>query len=220
MYEARPGLRNLLVDLRSKRSFRGYVISHLQTTFSARDDTVIIYYFFDSRNKTTLHTLTFLRCILHQAVKLETLLPDLQRRLESLFVDHIGQAEPDMSELRELFLHFYRKSKNAFLLIDGLDEADESDQRNIKFFLKEVQTVDGSRILTTTHPDVDMSKVLSHYQALQIKPEDLKGDIEIFIQGQIDEHSQDVLSVCSPSLLDKVKQVMLSNAEEMLVGSK
>jgi hypothetical protein len=217
MYETRLGLRNLLVDLRSKRSFRGYVISHLQTTFSARDDTVIIYYFFDSRNKTTLHTLTFLRCILHQAVKLETLLPDLQRRLESLFVD---QTEPDMSELRELFLHFYRKSKNAFLLIDGLDEADESDQRNIKSFLKEVQTVNSSRILATTHPDVDMSKVLSRYHAIQIKPEDLKGDIEIFIQGQIDEHSQDVLSVCSPSLLDKVKQAMLSNAEEMLVRSK
>ena len=215
MYETRLGLRNLLVDLRSKRSFRGYVISHLQTTFSARDDTVIIYYFFDSRNKTTLHTLTFLRCILHQAIKLETLLPDLQRRLESLFVDQIGQAEPDMGELRELFLHFCKNSKNAFLLIDGLDEADESDQRNVKSFLKEVQTVNSSRILASTHPDVDMSKVLSRCQALQIKPEDLKGDIEIFIQSQIDEHSQDVLSVCSPSLLNEVKQAMLSSAEEM-----
>jgi hypothetical protein len=135
-------------------------------------------------------------------------------------VDQIGQTEPDTSELRELFLHFYRKSKNAFLLIDGLDEADESDQRNIKSFLKEVQTVNSSRILATTHPDVDMSKVLSRYQTLQIKPEDLKGDIEIFIQRQIDEHSQDVLSVCSPSLLDEVKQAMLSSAEEMLVRSK
>jgi hypothetical protein len=130
-------------------------------------------------------------------------------------VDQIGQTEPDTSELREIFLHFYRKSKNAFLLIDGLDEADESDQRNIKSFLKEVQTVNTSRILATTHPDVDMSKVLSRCQALQIKPEDLKGDIEIFIQRQIDEHSQDVLSVCSPSLLNEVKQATLSSAEEM-----
>ena len=65
-----------------------------------------------------------------------------------------------------------------------------------------------------------MSKVLSRYQALQIKPEDLKSDIETFVQRQIDEHSQGVLSVCSPSLLDGVKQAMLSNAEEMLVRSK
>lgn len=80
--------------------------------------------------------------------------------------------------------------------------------------------MNSSRILAATHPDVDMSKVLSRYQTLQIKPEDLKGDIEIFLQRQIDEHSQDVLSVCSPSLLDEVKQAILSSAEEMLVRSK
>jgi hypothetical protein len=219
-YETRLSLRNLLVDLPSKRSFRGYIINYLQTTFSARDDTVIIYYFFDSRNKTTLHTLTFLRCILHQVVRLETLLPDSQRHLESLFVDQIDQAEPDTNELMELFLHFYGKFKNAFLLIDGLDEADKSHQRNVKSFLKAAQKVNGARILAMNHPDLDMSKVFSHCQTLQIKPEDLKSDIEIFVQTQIDEHAQDGLSVCSPSLLDKVRQALLFGAEEMLVRSE
>jgi hypothetical protein len=135
------------LDLHSERSFRGYVIDYLKTTFSARDDTVIIYYFFDSSNKKSLHTLTFLRCILHQAVRLESLLPDSQRRLESLFVDQIDQVEPGIGELIKLFMHFYVKFKNAFLLIDGLDEADKSDQRNVKSFLKEVQKVHGARIL-------------------------------------------------------------------------
>ena len=78
----------------------------------------------------------------------------------------------------------------------------------------------GARILAIAHPDVDMSKVFSRSQTLQIKPEDLKGDIEIFIQRQIDKHSQEGLSVCSPSLLDKIKQALLSGAEEMLVRSK
>jgi hypothetical protein len=204
------------LDLRSEQSFRGYVIDYLKTTFSARDDTVIIYYFFDSSNKKSLHTLTFLRCILHQAVRLESLLPDSQRHLESLFVD---QVEPDISELIKLFMYFYIKFKNAFLLIDGLDEADKSDQRNVKSFLKEVQKVHGARILTVTHPDVDMSKVFSRSGTLQIKPENLKSDIEIFVQRQIDMYSHEELSVCSPSLLDKVKQALLSGAEGMLVGS-
>ena len=205
------------MDLRSKQSFRGYVINHLQTTFLARDDTVIIYYFFDSSNKTSLHTVTFLRCILHQAVRLELLLPDLQRRLESLFVDQIDQAEPDTSELIKLYIHFYGKFKNAFLIIDGLDETNGSDQRNVKSFLKEVQKVNGARILAITHPDVDMSKVFSRSRTLQINPEDLKVDIEIFVQRQIDEHSQEGLSICLPSLLNKVKQALLSGAEGMLV---
>jgi hypothetical protein len=62
-----------------------------------------------------------------------------------------------------------------------------------------------------------MSKVFSRSRTLQIKPEDLKGDIKLFVQTRIDEHLQEGLSVCSPSLLDKIKQALLSGAEGMLV---
>ncbi|OCK72951.1 hypothetical protein K432DRAFT_430820, partial [Lepidopterella palustris CBS 459.81] len=197
-----------------KTILMGYIINYLQTTIPAGDDTVIIYYFFDSSNKTSLHTLTFLRCILHQAVRLELIVPESQRRLESLFVN---QAEPDISELIDIFLHFYGKFKNAFLLIDGLDEADKSDQRNVKSFLKGVQKLNGARILALSHPDIDMSTIFSHSRTLPIGPEDLKGDIEIFVQRQIDEHLQEELSVCPPSLIDNIKQLLLSNAEEMFL---
>ncbi|KAF2190029.1 hypothetical protein K469DRAFT_22338 [Zopfia rhizophila CBS 207.26] len=200
-----------------KTILTAYVIDHLKTTFSARDDTAVIYYFFDSSNKKSLQTSTFLRCILHQAVRLESLLPDSQRRLESLFANQIDQAEPAVSELIKLFIHFNGKFKNAFLLIDGLDEADKSDQKNVKFFLKEVQKVDSARILAITHADMDMSKVLGRSRALHIRPEDLKDDIKMYIQWQIDEHSQEELSVCSASLLDKIKQALVSGAEGMLV---
>ena len=134
-------------------------------------------------------------------------------------MDQIDQAEPDISDLINLFIYFYGKFKNAFLLIDGLDEAGKSDQRNVKSFLREVQKVDGARILAINHLDMDMSKVFSCSQTLQITTEDIKGDIEIFIQSKIDEHSQRELSVCSLSLLNKVKQALLSGAEGMLVRS-
>jgi hypothetical protein len=129
--------------LRSKRSFRGYVVYYLQAAFLARDNIVIIYYFFNSFNKTSLYTLTFLRYILHQTVRLELLLLDSQKRLESLFVDQIDQAEPEISELIKLFIYFYGKFKNAFLLINRLDKADKSNQRNVKS-LKEVQKVNSA----------------------------------------------------------------------------
>lgn len=41
-------------------------------------------------------------------------------------------------------MHFYRKFKNAFLFINGLDKANKSNQRNVKFFLKEVQKVNSA----------------------------------------------------------------------------
>jgi hypothetical protein len=215
-----PSLQESRSSLSSNYNLRGYIIDHLRKSFPpATDDTVIIYYFFDFSNKMTLRASTFLRCILHQAIRSESLLPNQQRRLESVFIDQIDQAEPDTRELLSLFVEFYEKFKNSFLIIDGLDQAEKSHQRIIISFIKEIQKLSCARILVTTYPDIDMSKVLSHSQKLQISPEDLEGDIEIFVQRQIDEHSQMELSVCSPSLLGKLKQALISGAEEMLVRS-
>lgn len=157
----------------------------------------------------------FLRCILHQTIRLEALLPDSQRRLESLFEGQIDQSEPATSELEQLFLHFYGKFNRAFLLIDGLDEADEVEQRNVKSFLKEVQKMNGAQILAITHAAMDMSKVFTHGSALHIRPEDLEDDIEAFVQSQIDKYSQEELSDCEPYVLDLIKQKLISDAEGM-----
>jgi len=185
--------------------------------FSARDKTAIIYYFFNSSMKESLKVSTFLRCILHQAIRVEDLIPTFQRRLESLFLDLMSQPEPATSELEELFLYFYEKFKNGFLLVDGLDEADEVDQRNIKSFLKNVQKVDSARILVVTHAAMDMLRIFPHASVLQIKPEYLEDDIEVFIQSQIDQHSKGELSNCSPSMLNIIKRKLVSDAEGMLV---
>lgn len=148
-------------------------------------------------------------------VRLESLLPDLQRLLESLFMDRIDQSEPTTSELEQLFLQSYGKFKSCFLLIDGLDEVDEIEQRNIKSFLREVQKMDGARILATTHAAMDMSKVFTGGLALHIRPDDLKDDIEAFVESQIDKYSQEELSDCSPYALDIIRQKLISDAEGM-----
>ncbi|KAF2785963.1 hypothetical protein K505DRAFT_344213, partial [Melanomma pulvis-pyrius CBS 109.77] len=195
----------------------GYIVDHLRRSFSAQNETAVIFYFFDSSNKESLKASTFLRCILHQAIRLETLLPDSQRRLQSLFMDQISPLEPATDELEQLFLHFYGNFKSGFLLIDGLDEADEAEQRNVKSFLKEVQKMDSARILAITHAAMDMSKVFTRGLALQIRPEDLKDDIEVFVQSQIDKYAPGELSDCSPAVLDLIKQKLVSDAEGMFL---
>lgn len=199
----------------SKHCCRGYIIDYLTTNYSAGNDTVVVYYFFDFSEKKSLQKSAFLRCILHQIITLETLLPDLQRLLESIFLDRIDQLEPTTSELERIVLYAYRKSKRCFLLIDGLDEVDEIEQRNIKSFLKKIQKLGSVRILATTHAAMDMSRVFTRGLVLPIMPEDLKDDIEVFIQLQIQKYSQEELSDCSPYAIDLIKQTLLANAEGM-----
>jgi hypothetical protein len=145
----------------------------------------------------------------------ETLLPNIQRRLESLFMDQIGQSEPTTSELEELFLQTFGKLENGFLLIDGLDEADDIEQRKVKSFLKEVQKMTGARIFATTHASMDISKVLTCGLTLHIRPEDLKDDIDVFVQSQIDKYSHEEMSDCEPYVLDLIKQKLVSDSEGM-----
>jgi hypothetical protein len=130
-------------------------------------------------------------------------------------MDQIDSAEPDIESLMELFIQFYGNFKNAFLLIDGLDEANKSDQRNVKAFLKRVQDMDSARILVLSHQDIDMSNVFLRTCTLQITPEALKGDIELFVHGRIEEHLHKELAVCPTSMIDIIKGGLISNADEM-----
>ena len=196
-------------------SIRGFVINHLKTTLKKEQDTTVIYYFFDHSVKESLRISTFLRCILHQVIRPEKLLPSILSRLESLFPDQMNHIMPDVTELEEIFLEFYRDFKIGLLLIDGLDEADVSSQENVRSFLREVQKISSVRVLTFTHPEIDMLKVLKSVRILQIKPEDLKIDIQTFVDIKIDNHAHEELSVCPPALLDTVKQTLLSLADGM-----
>lgn len=213
------GCKGSCSTLHSKQNSRGYIIDYLNKRFSAHSETAVIYYFFDSSEKKTLKASNFLRCILHQAIRLEFLLPDSLRSLESLFKDQIDQSEPTTSELEQIFFHFYGKFKSAFLLIDGLDEANDIEQRNVKSFLKTLQKMDGARVLAITHAAMDMSKVFTCGLTFQIKPNDLENDIATFIQSQIVKYSQGELYDCSPSVLDIIKRKLVSDAQGMSVAS-
>lgn len=194
---------------------RASVVDHLRTNFSAQKETAVIYYFFDSLNKKSLEMPTFLRCILRQTMNLETLSPDIQERLESLFDNPEDQLEPSTSDLKELFFTSCGKFRRAFLLIDGLDEVNKAEQDNIKFFLREVQNISGARILAFTHAAMGMSKVFTGCSQLHITAEDLEDDVETFIESQIDKHAQEKLSACSPSVLDIIKRKLIDDAEGM-----
>ena len=203
--------------MRSDQSLRGYVFDNLNVTFLARDDIAVAFYFFNSSIKTSMHIISFLRCILHQVVRRELLSPDSQKLLESQFSDQLDRTEPDINGLIELFVHFCKKYKNVFLIIDGLDEADESQQKSIRSFFKNMEKAEGVRMLVLTNPDMDIPKIMYPVQTLQIKLEDVKDDIKTFIQSQIEEHSQEELSICPSSLLTEIKEGLLSGAEEMSV---
>jgi hypothetical protein len=174
----------------------------------------VIYYFFDSKHRKSLSASTFLRCILHQAVSLKRPSTTFCHSLEPLFANG-PSSEPAIEDLTRLFRGLFGKDKKLVLLLDGLDEANENEQRIVKSFLKMIQGLNDSRIIATSHVDMDLSKVFVNPFIFQIQPENVKPDIEMYIQSQIDIHAQDELSSCSKPVLEVIKRTMVSDAEGM-----
>jgi hypothetical protein len=189
----------------------------LKKEFSTDKDTTIVYYFFDYSTKASLLVPIFLRSILHQVLTVEKLLPATQLRLKSLFFE-IEQWEVDAVEVTSLFLDLCGALKRVFLLIDGLDEVDPNDGRVIRNFLKKFQGIASVKVFITTHPAVDMSAVFSKCRTLKIKPQDVEPDITAFVEKQIEERSHEELYRCSPTLLESIKQALISGAQGMYVG--
>jgi hypothetical protein len=165
--------------------------------------------------KKSLQLSTFLRCILHQAFTPESLRPDTQRRLELLFLAQAAATTPSVEILEELFIEAIKEFKTIYLLIDGLDEVETSDQKVLKSFFKKVQSYEGAQICLAAHAAMDVSAILRNSRTIYIEPRDLESDIEIFVQKQIDKHSEEELSICSPALLDKIKDALVSRAGGM-----
>ena len=193
------------------------MIDYLTTAFSTDKDTAIIYYFFDYSCKESLPVPTFLRSILQQINKMETFLPHTQRRLEALFVNQTDQGGLDIIELEKLFIELCGTREKVLLLMDGLDEVDHNDRKLVRNFLRKVQDMTCAQIFVTTHPEVDMSTVFSRCRTLKIKPQDLETDIKTFVESQIESCSHEELSICSPGLLNSIKQALISGAQGMYV---
>ena len=189
----------------------------MKKEFSTVKDTAIVYYFFDFSAKASLMVPTFLRSILHQILTVE-MLSTVQVRLESLFSSEIEHWEVDPVEVASLFSDLCGAYKRVFLLLDGLDEVDPTEARVIRNFLKKFEGIASVKVFTTTHPEVDMSMVFRKCRTFKIEAQDVEPDIAAFVESQIEQHSHVELSGCSLTLLESIKQALISGAQGMYVG--
>jgi hypothetical protein len=196
-----------------KSDCRGSAHDFLKKEFSANKDTTIVYYFFDYSIKASLVVPTFLRSILHQVLTVEKL-PAVQVRLESLFSN---EWEVDPVEVASLFSDLCSTYKRVFLLLDGLDEVEPTDGRVIRNFLERFQGIASVKVFITTHLEVDMSTVFGNCRTFKIETQDVGPDIAAFVESQIEQLSHMELSGCSSTLLELIKQTLLSRAQGMYV---
>lgn len=194
------------------------MIEQLTESLAGQKDTVTAYYFFECAQKESLLPFNFLRSILHQIIRTESLNPALQRRLEAIFVGPNDSRKPEMDELETLIVELCGKLKNVIVLVDGVNEAEPEDQRLVLNFLKRAVQKSQAvvKLFVSSRPEVDVPMFfrgdgqLTH---IDIQAQDTHIEIDKFIDSRVEKEAKEgSLVVCEPAMIDKIKNALQMKA--------
>lgn len=195
------------------------MIEHVTKNLAGKKDTVIAYYFFDSAQKESLSPCSFLRSILHQVLRTESLNPTLQRRLEAMFIGPNGSREPEIDELETLIFELCNKLQKVIILVDGINEAEHDDRKLVLRFLKAIQQVQAViKLFVASQPEVDVPFFFSDDQLthINIRAHDTRPEMEYFINSRVEKEAKDgSLVVCEPAVIHQIKSVLKMKARGM-----
>lgn len=106
-----------------------------------------------------------------------------------------------------------------FILIDGLDELEPTERREILDVLRLLVRANAQVRLFVSGRDslsVDLPARFASLEHITMLPEDLAGDIRRYVDATVQEkYASSELKVSDPDLLDVVKDILSSEAEGM-----
>ncbi len=194
------------------------MVEQVTKNLAGETDTVIVYYFFDPAQKESLSPCTFLRSILHQILRPESLNPTLQRRLEAIFIGPNGSREPDIEELEKLLFELCDTQQKVIIFVDGINEAEQGDRRLVLHFLKVIQQSQAViKLFVASRPEVNIPIFFSDGQLthINIRAHDTRLEIENFVNSRVEKAKDSSLRVCGPVMIDKIKHVLKLKARGM-----
>ena len=195
------------------------MVEQVTKNLAGKTDTAIAYYFFDAAQKESPSPCAFLRSILHQVLRTESLNPTLQRRLEAIFIGPSGSREPEIEELERLIFELCNTLRKVIILVDGINEVEQDDRRLVLSFLKDIQQSQAIiKLFVTTRPETGIPIFFSDGQLthINIQAHDTRLEIDAFINSRVEKEAKDgSLVVCGPAVIEKIKNVLKMKARGM-----
>ena len=195
------------------------MVEQVTKSLASKENTVIAYYFFDSAYKESLLPCTFLRSILHQLLRIESLNPALQRQLEAIFIGPNGSREPEIDELETMVFELCNTLEKLVLLVDGINEAEQDDRKMVLRFLKAIQQSKAViKLFVASRSEVDVPISFSDDQLthINIRVRDTRLEIDRFVDSRVDKEAMNgSLVVCGPAVVDKIKKALRMKARGM-----
>jgi hypothetical protein len=129
-----------------------------------------------------------------------------------------NHREPGIEELSRLLLSVTRLPATAYILIDGLDECEDTDRRQVLCFLTKLikDNQCNVKIVISSRWEMDINKSSADYQRISLESSRTSSDIDLFIREAIDQNLEDGdIVVREPSMAEEIKKALVQKADGM-----
>jgi len=204
------GSCNQMINTRTHVAFSSVIIDYLKQCRAMGFHATLFFYFEYSRQGEE-GPITFLQTLLHQLVSRSPFIPpDISKLLTEAYK---RRELLSWDELKAAFIGLCEASSKVFLVLDALDECDETSNRQPVIQLLEALKRSKVRILITSRrfaPDID--QLLGHCCNIMVQTAD--SDIRAYIVNQI-ARSPRASRLMSEALRDSVISSTLAKSQGM-----
>lgn len=174
----------------------------------------ISYFFCTLNDRRSREPQTILTTLARQILNIFEETMEIAESLRSMFVNN--HRDPTIKELSELFASVARLPTASYLVIDGLDECNDSDRTVILTFLSGLmrRIPHGIKILISSRW-MD-SELLKNFHQISIHNSRNRSDIELYIREIVDEKIRDsIIVIKDPSMAKEIKQCLIRKSGGM-----
>jgi hypothetical protein len=187
----------------------------------------VAYFYCDHAQSETLASTTIFRSIMKQLITHYRILrkPLPQCVDEGLEQAHrLGWKSFDPIELCSFLLDLINSLSETFLILDGLDECDPKERRDIlKFVTSSLKRPGSKRIckfLVASREEVNMRHWVPNCFQISINDKNIHSDICSFVDRTVDNKLEEESLVATPSLVNEIKKRLIEGAKGMYVPSE
>ncbi|KAL0630785.1 hypothetical protein Q9L58_010363, partial [Maublancomyces gigas] len=196
------------------------VVEHLcEIPRAATAKTSISYFFCDFNDRISREPQTILRSLTRQILNAFDETPEIGETLKSMFNSH---NEPRIKELSALLASVSQLPTTAYLILDGLDECQDSDRRQLlKSFTDLIRGGKGLIKIIIASRWMNLLKSLDSFSQISLESANNSADIGHFVRGIIDEKIEDeTIAITQPSMAEEIKQTLIRKSDGMFLWVK
>jgi hypothetical protein len=191
------------------------IIDHLEA-LSSRNCSKVLSFYFDYKRQSEQTPFKILQTLLHQLLSTYTKVPASIRELQKKITT--TQYVPNWNELKWAFISLCNESSDrVFIVIDALDECDESANRGPILELLEDLMASRVRLLITSRPfPPDIEDILG--ERTQILVAASESDIRAFVLQQIAKSIR-MKKIIDNDIREKITTEIMKTSGGMLVDT-